>query len=366
VTDTTEPPGTIADAPEALTPGWLTAALTSSGCLEGARVTGVERRPLGTGQMCDSLRLTLSYDRETPAPATLVAKLPASDEQSRTTAVLLQNYVKEVRFYRELAAGLTASTPAVHYADIDTAGGSFVLLLEDLAPAEQGDQLAGCSPEVAAAAIEQLVGIHAPHWGDESLASLRWLSGDPDAGRAMMRSFLPPHWDGFLARYGEQLTAEVVEAGEQIFANLDAYLRDRGGPKTLVHGDFRLDNLLIDRATGQVAVVDWQTCSVGPGLADVAYFIGAGLLVEDRRRHEESLVRRYHEHLAAAGVTGYRWDDAWLAYRRGTWSGLIMAVAASMLVERTARGDQMFLAMARRHARHALDLDALSAVTSRP
>jgi hypothetical protein len=35
-----------------------------------------------------------------------------------------------------------------------------------------------------------------------------------------------------------------------------------------------------------------------------------------------------------------------------------MAVAASMLVERTNRGDQMFLAMASRHARHALDLDA--------
>jgi hypothetical protein len=35
-----------------------------------------------------------------------------------------------------------------------------------------------------------------------------------------------------------------------------------------------------------------------------------------------------------------------------------MAVAASMLVERTARGDEMFLTMARRHARHALDLDA--------
>jgi hypothetical protein len=35
-----------------------------------------------------------------------------------------------------------------------------------------------------------------------------------------------------------------------------------------------------------------------------------------------------------------------------------MAVAASMMVARTDRGDRMFLTMARRHARHALDLDA--------
>ena len=36
----------------------------------------------------------------------------------------------------------------------------------------------------------------------------------------------------------------------------------------------------------------------------------------------------------------------------------LMAVAASMLVQRTERGDAMFMAMASRHARHALDLDA--------
>jgi hypothetical protein len=34
-----------------------------------------------------------------------------------------------------------------------------------------------------------------------------------------------------------------------------------------------------------------------------------------------------------------------------------MALAASMLVERTDRGDEMFMAMAHRHAQHALDLD---------
>ena len=33
-----------------------------------------------------------------------------------------------------------------------------------------------------------------------------------------------------------------------------------------------------------------------------------------------------------------------------------------MLVERTDRGDQMFLTMASRHARHALDLDAAAVI----
>jgi hypothetical protein len=37
-----------------------------------------------------------------------------------------------------------------------------------------------------------------------------------------------------------------------------------------------------------------------------------------------------------------------------------MAVGASMLVERTERGDAMFMVMAERHAQHALDLNAMS------
>jgi hypothetical protein len=35
-----------------------------------------------------------------------------------------------------------------------------------------------------------------------------------------------------------------------------------------------------------------------------------------------------------------------------------MAIVASMVVRRTERGDEMFVAMAERHGRHALDVDA--------
>ncbi len=41
-----------------------------------------------------------------------------------------------------------------------------------------------------------------------------------------------------------------------------------------------------------------------------------------------------------------------------------MAVGASMLVVRTDRGDEMFLAMAHRHATHALDLGADELLTT--
>jgi aminoglycoside/choline kinase family phosphotransferase len=355
----------IAETPEALTPAWLTDALTRAGHLTDARVVDVALRPLGTGQMSDSLHVTLTYDEPTDAPASLVAKLPAADPTSRATALALRNYEKEVRFYQHLAPGLPMRTPAVFYADIDVTTASFVLLLEDLAPAAPGDQLEGCTPEEAEIAIAELVRLHAPRWDDPALLELDWLHADPEASRQLMAMLMPTLWDGFRERYAADVPPHVHQAGDVLFTHLEAYLTVEDDARTIVHGDYRLDNLLFDATPGgtPIAVVDWQTCTVGSALQDVAYFIGAGLHEGDRRAGEEGLVRRYHASLVGAGVGNYDWDRCWRDYRRGTWAGLLVAVAASMMVERTERGDQMFLTMASRHARHALDLDAPELLT---
>jgi len=354
----------LVESPGALTATWVTEALRASGCLESASVTAVDVAPVGTGQMCDCFRLSLRYDRDEDGPATVVAKLPAADETSRATAKALGSYENEVRFYQQLAPGLPVRTPAVFHADIDVESARFVLLLEDLAPARQGDQLAGCTPEVAKMAIDELVKLHAPRWDDPSLACLTWLHRDRAASRQFMLVLLPGLWDGFRQRYRQDLGPDIHEAGNALFAELEAYITADTEPWSIVHGDYRLDNLLFDSSPGgsPVAVVDWQTCTHGPALQDVAYFIGAGLHAPERREVEEDLVRGYHAGLVAEGVRGYDWDRCWHDYRRGIWLGLVMAIAASMLVERTERGDQMFLTMAARHSRHALDLDAAAVI----
>jgi hypothetical protein len=86
--------------------------------------------------------------------------------------------------------------------------------------------------------------------------------------------------------------------------------------------------------------------------------MGASLLPEARRPVERDIVREYHERLLEAGVRGYPWERCWADYRRGTFAGFAVAVVASMIVQETPRGNEMFLAMASRHGRHALDLDA--------
>jgi hypothetical protein len=105
--------------------------------------------------------------------------------------------------------------------------------------------------------------------------------------------------------------------------------------------------------------VDWQTVRLDIGPSDVAYFLGSAFEPELRRSCERDLLIRYHRALTEDyGVDDYPFDQCWRDYVRASYSSLLMAVFASMLVGRTDRGDAMFMAMASRSAQMAADLDA--------
>ena len=199
-------------------------------------------------------------------------------------------------------------------------------------------------------------------WRDSSLADLAWLynrEGRPaTATRDLYRAQLP----GFVDRYGAELADDECRIIQQLGENDDSPLVADGLPDifSLIHVDYRLDNLLFtsNDAGIDVAAVDWQSITLGSPLSDVAYFIGAGLTSADRAPVEEQLVRGYFDALCASGVTDFQWPECWQAYRYGAFSGFAVTVVASMIVERTERGDRMFTTMAQRHARHALDLHA--------
>lgn len=347
----------IPDSVDALTDAWLTDALV--GVSGGATVTGHSRAPVGTGQVADTYRFSLVWDRENPAPSTLIVKVTAGDDTSRGAAKATRTYEIEASFYNDLAAHLPVRAPRCYHAAHDPAGDGYVVVLEDLAPAQQGDQLTGCSTDEAALAIEELPKLHAPRWDDPGLASFAWLDRTtPESieGTAFLVNMMTP---GFVERYAPSLSPDIVALVERFMPRLQEYLSAGSRPWTVSHGDFRLDNLLF--GDGRVAVVDWQTVAHGPGISDLAYFIGSASEPELRRAHERELVDHYTAGMAAHGVP---LDNEWVwnQYRRYSFGGLIMAVVASMLVGRTDRGDQMFIAMAERHGRQVLDLDAESLI----
>ena len=72
---------------------------------------------------------------------------------------------------------------------------------------------------------------------------------------------------------------------------------------------------------------------------------------------------RRDRRLIHAGIAEYSWAECWTDYRRGAFAGFLVTVIASMIVQETARGNEMFVAMAQRHTRHAIDLGAAEFLT---
>jgi hypothetical protein len=342
-----------------VTPEWLTEVFGAAGMLTaGARVVDLSTSPVGTGQMADTSRFTVSYDVEGAGPPSVVGKFASADDQSRATGLALRAYEIEVRFYQEVADRVAARVPARYFAQVEPDTGWFTLILQDIAGANQGDQIAACDAEVAAAVLEEMAGLHAPCWEAPELAALDWLNrASPDADQflsAMVSSLLP----GFLERYADDLAPEHAELCRLFVEHIGTWARLRTGPQTASHGDFRLDNLLFQPGERRPVVVDWQTLSWAGGSYDVAYFIGGCLSAEDRRRHELDLLAHYHNALCSRGVADYSLEQLRLDTRRDSFGGVLMAIVAAMVVQRTERGDLMFLTSTTRHAQHALDVDA--------
>lgn len=129
-------------------------------------------------------------------------------------------------------------------------------------------------------------------------------------------------------------------------------------PHTLVHFDYRADNLFFE-ADGTVVVIDWQSISKGGGAADVAYFISQNLSVEDRRANEDDLLHAYHDALGAAGVTGYEYDQFFEDYRVGVIYGWIIPVfAVGSLDSSSERAMALWTAVIERSQAAIFDHDA--------
>jgi hypothetical protein len=357
-TDATATPVPVR-SPQDLTDAWLTARLAAAGRLpEGGAVSRFSTTAIGTGQMSESFRIALQYADGGPAgPRSVVLKVAATDEGSRATGAGMGAYAREIRFYQQLAPTLEGPLADCLHAEIDEPSGWFTLLLEDLAPARQGDQIAGCTLEEAAGAVDALASLQASRWDEDELTRTDWLTQVSPLNQGLLTYLLP----GFEERYAGRVGEEHLEVVRRFVASADAWSAETPRPHALVHADFRLDNMLFGaRGDGRPVVVDWQTLTYGPALLDLSYFLGGSLSVEDRRAGEEALVRRYHEALLAGGVTNLDWDTCWREYRRQVFHGIVMAVGASMLVQRTDRGDDMFMAVIARHCQQAIDLDSVA------
>ncbi len=338
--------------PDEVTASWLGGVL-------GARVDNVRWEAIGTGQVGDSVRFHCEGQR---GAFTLAGKFSAEDEASKATATSFGLYRKEVEFYRSTAPHLAVRVPKVHFAEVNDEGSEFLLLFEDLGPAEQGNQIVGCGIDRARDAIVQAAAIHAPSWNNTQLLEAEWIQPPPELG-ATVAAMYPQAQAVFRERYADQLEPDFMTLCEVLAEQAPVYFRSDPDRQCIVHGDFRLDNMLFDIKGGAepVAILDWQTVTVGKAMTDVGYFMGCGIGEALWREHEDDLLDVWLEEMARRGVRLSR-DDTENDYRRGILHGVSTAVFSAAFVKRTERGDANFLSMARGACSLALARDSLAAL----
>jgi aminoglycoside phosphotransferase (APT) family kinase protein len=116
---------------------------------------------------------------------------------------------------------------------------------------EEGDRRA-----IGERVADTLVEIHAV---DPDAVGLGELGRKEDYVARQLR-----RWQG----QWEKSKTRELETVDEVHERLAARIPEQG-PATIVHGDYRLDNMILTPGGEVAAVVDWELCTLGDPLADV-------------------------------------------------------------------------------------------------
>ena len=331
----------LPDGPAAIDADWMQRALAAGGAPDRPAIREVAVEDLGAASNAFGrlLRCRLTGEGGLAAdPASVVVKLPPADRGAFRFAKWMWMHEREYRYYRRLARHAPIRSPTLLYGDFDEATHRFVLVLEDLRDMEVPVQVAGVPAGRARRAVREIARLHGLFWGAVDSPA---LSGCRDIFAPKTRRFLQIacllRTPVVLERFGDCFSPEMRRLAEALGPRITAhYAAVSAGPRTLVHGDYRAENLFFrpevgagDSARGAApagddfAVVDWQACGLGPGLYDVAYFLGTNVVPGDRRRIERETLAEYHEIVCRLGARDFTFDDCWRGYRQNLLGVLV-------------------------------------------
>ncbi len=100
-----------------------------------------------------------------------------------------------------------------------------------------------------------------------------------DVDAVGLSDYGPPgnYYERQVARWSKQYRASETEKIPQMDILMDLLVQrmpEDDGQRTLVHGDYRIDNMMFDRKTTQCrAVLDWELSTIGHPFADLAAVI---------------------------------------------------------------------------------------------
>jgi aminoglycoside phosphotransferase (APT) family kinase protein len=190
--------------------------------------------------------------------------------------------------------------------------------------------MAGASLAEAELALQSIAHLHAAWWAADpaEVPELAQLVDNSQAAQQLVERLYRAAWPRFLEHATLEIPQDIRRFGENLLGRISAVEALLAhSPRTLIHGDFRLDNVLFGIREGQPAcwVIDWEDIQLGNGMADVAWFLGGCLPVEESDREQE-LLRGYHQALIQAGVEGYSFQQSIQDYRLAMLSSFVQGI----------------------------------------
>ena len=346
--------------PAEVTAEWLHEVLPAEVCGGRAiRTIGCHDIGEGTGIFGQIARLHLTLDGG--AHRSVIVKMPCLEPANLAVAQALGLYQREIAMFQHVVprSPLTAAACLAAPTEPD---GSFVLLLDDLAPHwDVGDQVVGATLAQAELIVEALADFHAMWWEHPDLADMTWL---PTQDAPQYLAVVPEIYRAGLpvlqAQWAHRLPAAALDVATELGPRFEEItLRTAQGPITVIHGDTRLDNVFFARdGSPRVAFIDFQLSLRARGVADIAYMIGNSVPHDIAREHWRALLTRWLERLAHHGVR-YDADEALLHYREAVLYYLSGAMSLVGTFDAgNDRGAAMIDAYVTRSLNHVVDTEA--------
>lgn len=306
-----------------VTPAWLASAT-------GLPIEGAEIAQIGVGVGVSSALYRARLTGGAGCPESVVVKLPALDEAAVFTSTVLRMYIREVRFFEQLAAESPVRVPAGLHGAVDEETSSFVVVMEDMGSMRMVDQLEGMDLADAQRAVDELAAWHATWWGqpseDLAAAGTTVSLGDP-VYPAVLPLVFAEGWEKITTAM--EVHDAILDIGPRFADAIPGLLAHLSqGPNTLLHGDFRADNILFG-PDGSIVLLDFQLIGTGSGAYDLAYFVTQSLRSEDASAHERDLFDRWIAGLRAGGVAEADLVRVWEDYRVAALFCLVYPIVAS-------------------------------------
>jgi aminoglycoside phosphotransferase (APT) family kinase protein len=289
--------------------------------VEACTITSFEADPNfgAAGKMSEVARIEVTHSEAGCAPDSLVIKLPRPGSLAQDTG----SYLREAQVFQFLRGKNDLPVPQMYGYEPGEDPNNVVIALEEIEGARTVSGVDGCSLDEASEVLRNLAQIHSLFWNASDLPSM----GDSGDLAKRLNNSAESSWDVFVERSGSRV-GNALSHYEWVKDNLLPIVELRAGsPHTLAHGDFQPENILFtsDPKRSNV-IIDWQMAGAGQGVFDVSIFITDSLSVQDRRKHEDFLLKAYHSTLTADGNIDYSYDDMHLNYRAGIGIAIYKAI----------------------------------------